>query len=151
MSVIGKFFGGMSITGYVITMLVTVVLGLSIVTLYLNRANNDLHAEVAVSQHAILTLVDVNQQNRVSINQLEQLATECADKRTAAEKAAKEAKLELSLRTLESSHKTTSRTESIRNEIPQVPAECIACVVPPRTVRLLIDAACSANRGTDCP
>jgi hypothetical protein len=141
-----KFFGGISLTGYLISTLSTLVLGLGITTGFLNHANGELREELAVSENSILMLLEANSQNRVSIDELERNVLECTNKRKQAEQSAREAKLELSLRTQDASHRSAGR----KDEIAKIVDDC-NCVVPARTARLLHDAACSANRDTDCP
>lgn len=139
----------MTLTGYVTTFLVTCTLGLSVALAWAVHANNELRSELGASEQAVLQLVETTTSNRQQILQLIREVEECANKRAAAEQSALRATQELHRRATEINTSTNTRVREIEDEVEANPP--CDCTVPPRTTRLLIDAACRANRDTNCP
>lgn len=150
MGFLGKFFGGMSWMGYVITFLTTLIIGLSISLFWINRTNGNLKEELGASNLAIMNLVETTVHHRKEIDNLIKEIEACAGKRAAAEKSAAKAEVELHRLTIEVEGTASERAKQIKEDVESADPRC-DCVVPPRAARLLIDAACDANRDTNCP
>lgn len=150
MAFLARFFGGMTLSGYVITFLLTACLGLSITTAWLNHSKDKAQQELAASEQAIMQLVETASSNRATINELIYQNEACAKARENAEWSALEAARELHRLSVEREKVVNERAEAIEDDIDSSVPRC-DCTVPARTARLLIDAACSANRDANCP
>lgn len=149
MGVVAKFFGGMSLTGYIITALVAALVIQMAALGYLNWRNDKLREEVAVADAAILQLVENNTYHTAEIRRLIREIEDCANARAEAEKSAHEARVELYEQAQRIEETATDRLEEINEAIDAGPA--CDCIVPTDAARLLYDAACSANGDSECP
>lgn len=136
--------------GYVITFLATIIVGLSISLFWINGNNNKLTEELGASQLAIMNLVETSVHHRKEIDNLIKDIEECAGKRAAAERSAAQAEIELHRQKVITEGAASERAKQIKESVESADPRC-ECVVPPRATRLLQQAACNANRDTDCP
>lgn len=136
--------------GYVTTFLVTTCLGLSLTVAWLNHSKDKLENELAANDQAMLQLVQTASDNRATINELIYQIEECANARERAEWSAIDAARELQRLSAERERIVNERAEAIEDDIESSNPRC-DCTVPSRSTRLLLDAACSANRDTNCP
>lgn len=150
MGFLGRFLGGMSWMGYVITFLITIVMALAAAVAWLNHGKDKAEKELAASEQAIMQLVETNVHHNKEIDRLIKEIEECAGKRAAAEQAAIQAELDLHRLTVATEEAARDRAKAIEEDIAASDPRC-ECVVPPRAARLLIDAACDANRDANCP
>jgi len=151
---IGAFFKGLPIMGYVLIALVVIILGeAGVIKLQSNRLDN-LNKELGASATAIEQLIAANGDNQVAIVKLENAVLECVGQRNSAAKAANLARQELARNTRDAYIKSDERRDEIERIVENSERsdddDC-ECVVPSRAAGLLIEAACSANRGTNCP
>lgn len=150
MGFLTRFFGGMTIQGYVITFLVTVTLSLVLALGWSNHTKNELRTELGASEQAIAQMIETLGENRRTINELANEVDRCVNAREAAELSALEASKKLHQIAVERDRKQNEREKAITEEIESSDPRC-DCAVPPGATRLLIDAACSANRDANCP
>lgn len=150
MGLLAKFFGGMSLTGYVITFLVTALTLTGISLAWALHLKDKAENELAGSEQAILQLVENTVHHQKEIDRLIGEVEQCANKRAAAEQTALEVERELHRLSVIVEESTNERVQEVTEAVEASEPRC-DCSVPPRVTRLLIDAACDANRDTNCP
>lgn len=150
MGAVSRFFGGMGVMGYVITFMAAIIVGLTVTVWWTNNSNDKLREELGASNLAIMNLVETSVHHRKEIDNLIKEIEKCAGKRAAAERSAAQAEIELHRLTIEVEGTASERAKQIKEDVESADPRC-DCVVPPRAARLLIDAACDANRDTNCP
>ena len=143
-----KFFGGMSITGYVITGLLTVLVGMSITVAWLNKSKDKLEKQLAQSEYAIEQIVAANENNQIQLENAYAELRRCTAMREAAERNALEIEQRLYHARIKAEAKTDERVEQIADATPP-DSVCGDSALPSRVTGLLVEAARSANRDAD--
>lgn len=145
-----KFFGGMSLTGYIITGLLTALVTLSVYSTYLNHKVDKLKEEAAASEVAMNYAVEANRNNQQELDKAIAQLRRCVEQRDAAERSALEMQRRLFNMSREIEDRNDELASKINNEVANAPNGCDS-PVPPRVTELLIEAARSANRDTNRP
>lgn len=152
MKFLSNFFGGLSIAGYAIVGLGTVLLGSWVVMWFMANNIEGLNEELGAQKAAVELLVNTNIDNQKSLNEVSEQLYRCTEMRANADQQALKAIQELALRTKEAYKLSDERKDEIVNLVEGTLNECIAgATVPPRVTELLIDAASSANQGAESP
>ena len=146
---IGKFFSGLPLMGYALVGAATLLLTSLITIGYLNHKNNKLHEQLGNATQAIELMLDVNSDNQNTIEQLDNSLRECVDLRRSADVAIDKARTTVGAATREALDEQDSREDHLQKIMDTSP-DPVPATVPSSATRLLIEAACSANRGKSC-
>ena len=146
-----RFFTGMSLMGYVVSALAAVLLLSWSGMFFMSKRISSLHEDIGAYEVTVNRLVDANFSTRESLDTVEVLLKQCADKRTEAEARADEARKDISTKTKEAYIASDERRDTLEDAITIQEPKCTPPTLPSRATELLLEAARSANRGSDSP
>ena len=144
-----RFLTGMSVTGYVIAALAAALLLSWAGMFFMGKRISSLHEDIGAYEATVNNLVVANLDNQEALGQLEELLRACLAQRDNAENKANEARQEIARKQKEAYRASDERRDQIEQDIENSDVVCTPPTLPTRSAELLIDAARSANRGSD--